>query len=57
MLFGEGSLNPGHVLNKCVGKIWGVKKITYLSVALAGILVSPPPTLSQPFSSVVLHST
>jgi hypothetical protein len=44
MLFGEGSLNPGHVLNKCVGKIWGVKKITHSSVALAGILVSPPPT-------------
>jgi hypothetical protein len=40
MLFGEGSLSPGPVVNKCVGKIWNVKKISDSLVSLAGITVS-----------------
>jgi hypothetical protein len=41
-LFGEGSLQPGPIVNKCVGKIWNVKKITFSMVSLAGVVVSLP---------------
>lgn len=52
-LFGEGSLNAGQIAGKCVGNIWGVRKITESSVALASVVVSLPPT--QCYSCLSIH--
>ena len=42
-LFGKGSLQPGPVVNKCVGKIWNVKKTMVLLASVVGslLLVAP----------------
>jgi hypothetical protein len=45
ILFGEGSLGSEQVLNKCVGKIWNVKKVTPSLVSLAAVIVRLHPVL------------